>query len=133
MIVSCLCPAAANLSWIFSVETLLVSSFRLQRNGLSSVCVLLLIGSLEALLKSIANSTSAGTAPGSIAVMVRQAKGRARVNFNYDLCSATDIGRLFSHHGLRILTKMSISTRWLLATCKVRLLQLPNGQTNCGS
>ena len=99
---------------------------------MSSVCGLLLVGSLEALLKSVENSAGAGTAPGSVVTMVIQVKGRARMNFNYPLCSATDIGRLFSHHGLRILTTMSISARWLLATRKVILLQLPNGQTNYG-
>jgi hypothetical protein len=54
-----------------------------------------MVGSLEASLKSVANFAGAGTAPGSIAAMVRQAKGRARVNFNYHLCSANAIGRLF--------------------------------------
>ena len=91
---------------------------------MSSVYGLLLVGSLEALLKSVANSAGAGTAPGSVAAMVMQVKGRARVNFNYPLYSATDIGRLFSHHGLRILTTRSISARWLLA------FQLPDCQMN---
>ena len=52
---------------------------------------------LEAWLKSVANSSGTGTAPGkSVAAMVRQAKGWARVKFNHPLCSATDICRLFS-------------------------------------
>ena len=91
-----LCLATVNMPQTLSVDTLLVSSFSLCGNGLSRVYALLLVGSLEALPESEANSTCAGTTPGNIAAMIKQVKRQARVNFNYPLCSATDISMLFS-------------------------------------